>query len=303
MSVRVRVPASAANLGPGYDAFGLALGLHNEFEAELAPEWRVEVGGEGAGGLATGADNEVARAMARAFAEAGRPELRAEIECHNGIPVGRGLGSSAAAIVGGLVLADALAGGPLGRSRILELAVEIEGHADNVAAALYGGFTVTAPPPNVTCARIDPARGLAAVVVIGEQPLSTALARQVLPAEVPHADAAANAGAAALVALGIAFGEPDYLVAGLSDRIHESYRALLVPDFDAVKSALAAVAAAPAVLSGAGPTMLSLVQGDDDVHALDRARSIADAVRPALAEIGRGRVIALEVDRTGAVVL
>jgi homoserine kinase len=241
--------------------------------------------------------------MARAFAEAGRPELRAEIECHNGIPVGRGLGSSAAAIVGGLVLADALAGGPLGRSRILELAVEIEGHADNVAAALYGGFTVTAPPPNVTCARIDPARGLAAVVVIGEQPLSTALARQVLPAEVPHADAAANAGAAALVALGIAFGEPDYLVAGLSDRIHESYRALLVPDFDAVKSALAAVAAAPAILSGAGPTMLSLVQGDDDVHALDRARSIADAVRPALAEIGRGRVIALEVDRTGAVVL
>src|SRR5574340_402423 len=138
MAVRVTVPASSANLGPGYDSFGLALGLYNHFEGELADAWRVEVGGEGAGTLAPDSSNQVARAMARVFAEVGQPGLCAEVVCHNGIPLGRGLGSSAAAIVGGLVLGDALVGSRLGRRRLFELAAELEGHAANVAAALYG---------------------------------------------------------------------------------------------------------------------------------------------------------------------
>lgn len=300
--MRVRVPASSANLGPGYDSFGLALSLHNEFEATLAPAWRVSVTGEGATRLSPDADNQVARAMARVFAEAGRQEQAAVVSCRNGIPVGRGLGSSSSAIVGGLVLADALVDARLGSQRLLELAAEIEGHADNVAAALHGGFTVTSHGPSgLACARIDPAGGLAAVVVLGEAELPTAEARSALPAEVPHADAAANAGRAALVALGIALGEPHYLRSGLHDSIHEGYRAGLVPDLEAVRSLFSAVGTGPIVLSGAGPTMVALVQDSDDGRALRCASALADQVRPLLEGIGRSRVIALGIDRAGAV--
>lgn len=304
MTIRVAVPASAANLGPGYDSFGLALGLYNELEAELSDTWGVDVYGEGAGRLSSGEDNQVARAAARVFAEAGRPELKAEITCHNGIPVGRGLGSSAAAIVGGLVLADVLADAQLGRRRLLELAVEIEGHADNVAAALRGGFTITrGAADEALSARIDPAGGLAALVMMGEHELSTGTSRAVLPATVPHADAAANSGNAALVALGIALGVPAYLRAGLHDLVHEQYREPLVPDLGAVRELLEAVGAGPAVLSGSGPTMIAFVQDGSDERALTRAKRIVEQVRPALDALGRARVIAVPVDRRGARIL
>lgn len=301
--MRVRVPASSANLGPGYDSFGLALALHNEFEAALADEWLVEIGGEGAARLAAGPDNEVARAMARLFAETGREGQAAELVCHNGIPVGLGLGSSSAAIVGGLVLADALVDARLPGERLLELAAELEGHADNAAAALYGGFTVSsAHDGRLTCARIEPAGGLAVVAVLGETELPTSQSREALPAEVPHADAAANAGAAALLALGIALGEPAYTSAGLHDAIHERYRAGLVADLERVRSLVEAAGIGPAVLSGAGPTVLALVHGADDERALARARTHADELRPLLAGIGRSRVLALGIDRLGATV-
>lgn len=301
MTVRVAVPATTANLGPGYDCFGLALGLYNEIEAELSDEWAVEVRGEGAGRLSSGADNAVAAAAARVFAEAGRPELKADIVCRNGIPVGRGLGSSAAAIVGGLLAADALAETSLGRRRLLDLAIDLEGHADNVAAALRGGFTISsANAPERLSAQIDPAGGMAVLVVMGEQELPTEVSRSVLPSAVPHADAAHNAGNAALVALGIALGVTAYLHTGLHDALHEQYREPLVPDLVAVRGLLEAAGAGPAVLSGAGPTIIAIVQEREDERALARARSLAELVRPALAEIGRARVMALPIDRCGA---
>ena len=301
MAVRVTVPASSANLGPGYDSFGLALGLYNEFEAEQADAWRVEVGGEGAGRLSSDETNEVARAASRVFDEAGCPDLRAEIVCHNGIPVGRGLGSSSAAIIGGLLIGDALSGAHLPRRRLFEIAADIEGHADNVAAALHGGFVVTASGPSgPVCAHVDPAGGLAAIAVIGEQELPTAVARAALPGFVPHADAAANAGRAALVALGMSLGSAAYLEAGLHDAIHERYRTSLVPDLEAVRELLEAVGAGPAVLSGAGPTVLALVQDSTGERALERARHLAEVARTALGTMGRGRVLALPIDRSGA---
>jgi len=304
VGVRVRTPATSANLGPGYDSFGLALQLYNEFEASLADEWSVSVGGEGAGTLLASAKNQVAVAMARAFADAGRPELRAAVECHNGIPVGRGLGSSSAAIVGGLLLAFALMEMEPTAEHMLKLASAIEGHPDNVAAAIYGGFTVCAPGSDpVRAIRIDPAGGLAAVVALGESPLATSESRGALPASVPHADAAANGGRAALVALGIALGDPQALSAGLHDAIHEPYRRALVPDLEAVRAALVAAGAGAAVLSGAGPTEIALVQATDDARALEHARTLAASARPALAELGRGTVLALGIDRVGARVL
>jgi homoserine kinase len=299
--VRVRVPASSANLGPGYDSFGLALRLYNEFEASLADAWSVTVSGEGGGTLRSDAENQVARAMARAFAEAGQTGRSARVVCHNGVPVGRGLGSSAAAIVGGLMLGSALLGADLGSERLLELAVELEGHPDNVAAAVFGGFTVSlAEGSAVRAMRVEPASGLAAVIALGEEPLATSEARKALPASVPHAHAARNAARAAMVALGIALGDAESLHQGLVDAIHEPYRAALVPDLEEVRSVLADAGAGPAVLSGAGPTVVALVTGPDDDRALERARAIAEAARPALGEIGRGRVLAVGVDRDGA---
>ncbi|MHB8050434.1 MAG: homoserine kinase [Coriobacteriia bacterium] len=304
MSARAIVPASSANLGPGYDSFGLALGIHNEFEGEFADEWRVEVGGEGAGRLSSGEDNVVLRAMARVFAEAGEPGLRADVTCHNGIPVGRGLGSSSAAVVGGLVLANALLDSRFDRQRLLELASDIEGHPDNAGAAIYGGFVIaSAASPGVRCTHIDPGRGLAAIVVVGERELPTGDARRALPETVPHADAAANAASAALLAYGIAQGSASDIAAGMRDRIHERYRAHLVPDMAQVCSLLEGIGAGPAVLSGAGPSMLGLVSAGSDQAALDRARRLAEIARTALGEVGRGRVLALPVDRQGARVI
>ena len=300
MGVRIRVPASTANLGPGYDSFGLALGLHNEFEAELAGEWSIEIGGEGAAHLERGPENPVVRAMARVFTEAGCPELRAEVACHNGIPVGVGLGSSAAAIVGGLVLGDALSHAGLSRQRMLEIASEIEGHPDNVAAAIFGGFTVcSGSGGHLTCAQVDPAGGLAAVLVLGEHPLPTGDSRHALPPTIEHAAASGNAAHASLLALGIALGNEEWIARGMHDRIHEDYRAALVPDLAVIRSLFTATGVGPAVLSGAGPTMLALVSAPDDDLALDRARAATDLVRPLLAEVGRTRVLAVGIDRFG----
>ena len=300
--LRVRVPATSANLGPGYDAFGLALDLCNEIEARPAERWSVRVEGEGAGLLREDASNEVVLAIQRMFSEVQAYDLAADIVCRNLIPVGRGLGSSAAALVGGVVIGNRLTGERLSSWRLLELATELEGHPDNVAAALLGGFTVSVREAGaVRSVRIDPAGGVAAVVVVGDAPLATSTARSALPASVPHADAAANAGRAALVALGLATGDGETLRLGLHDLLHEQYRASLMVDFAAVRDALEQAGVGPAVLSGAGPTVLGLVLGESDADALARAGSAAVAVARSLGEDRYERVLALGIARTGTV--
>lgn len=305
-SVTVRVPATTANLGSGYDSFGLALGRHNTVTASLsAPgEWRVTARGEGAGSVAGGAANLVAKAMARLFAEAG-VDSGATIECLNTIPFGRGLGSSSAAIVAGLVCANELAGGPLDNEALFRIAAEIEGHPDNVAAALYGGFTVCwfeDGSPRV--ARIDPPGGIAAVVVVSDEPLSTKRARALLPHNVPHEDAAFDAGRAGLLAVGLATGRSDLIGPGMNDRLHEQYRAVAVTDLAAVREALLAAGADGAALSGAGPSIIGLVAGADDTEAETRAASVAERAADLLkGRSGRRAPEVLSLDRLGAVVL
>jgi homoserine kinase len=301
MRVAVRVPASSANLGPGYDAFGLALALHARFEAEAADAWTIIVRGEGAEVLSTTSDNAVVRAMHAVATSLDRVLAPCSLMCDNGIPLGRGLGSSAAAVVGGVLLADAFLEAKLPRSRVLELASAVEGHPDNVAAAIFGGFTVSYPgEEGPSCARIEPAAGLAVVVALGDQPLSTGLAREAIPRTVPHDRAAANAAHAALTALGIGLGDAALTRVGLVDRIHEPYRASLVPDLEEVRSALLAAGTDGAVLSGAGPTVVGLVHAENDEAALARAEEIAAVVSTGL--VARDRVVALAVDREGAVV-
>jgi len=298
----VLVPGTSANLGPGFDSFGLALDVFNRFEAELADEWSVRVEGEGAGALRTDADNCVAQAMARAFYEVDRPELRASIDCVNHIALGNGLGSSSAAIVGGLMLGARLAEVDLDQQRLLELAAEMEGHADNAAAALVGGFTVcwydgTRP----RFARFEPARGLAAVVVVATHELLTTTARQMLPEAVAHADAAFNVAHAGLLAASIATGRPELLGAALADRLHEPYRAPAVADLQAVHDILRNAGAAGVALSGAGPTVIGLVAADTDEIAHQLAEEVAERAADHVRALGTRRAPeALRVDRTGA---
>lgn len=302
MGAAVLVPATSANLGPGFDSFGLALDLHNRFEAELADAWRVDVRGEGEGRLAADGRNVVAKAMARAFEHAGRPELRARIDCLNRVPTGSGLGSSSAAIVGGLLLGEALLGVDFGEQERIRLAADIEGHPDNVAAALLGGFTVCwAEEGAARCARFEPARGLAAVVVPAVGSLATSVARAMLPEAVPHADAAFNVAHAGLLAAAIASGRPELLGSALRDRLHEPYRAPAVADLQDVHDILRAGGAAGVALSGAGPTVIGLVAGDTDESAHALAVKVAERCGERIAALGtRKPPQALRIDRAGA---
>jgi len=304
-SVTVRVPATSANLGSGFDSFGLALGVHNTVSAELSvsDEWHVQVLGEGENDEAVRRDNRVVEAMVRLFAEAGRPEQAAHVWCRNDVPIGRGLGSSSAAIVGGLVAANELIGRPFGRADLFRMAATLEGHPDNVAAALAGGFTMCWGNGEPEFAHIDPAAGLAAVCMVSAGPLSTKKARELLPAVVPHDDAAFNVGRAGLLTAGIALGRRDLIGPGMRDRLHEPYRLEAVPDLDAVCEVLIVAGADGAALSGSGPTVIGLVCGDDDADALSRAVRVAERSAELLGGTGHERrPLVVAVDRVGATV-
>ncbi|MDO8963924.1 MAG: homoserine kinase [Coriobacteriia bacterium] len=302
-SVTVRVPATSANLGSGYDSFGLALALHNTVSAELSlsGEWHVQVLGEGENDEAVRRDNRVVEAMVRLFAEAGRPDEAAHVFCRNDVPIGRGLGSSSAALVGGLVAANELMGAPFGPPDIFRMAAELEGHPDNVAAALSGGFTMCWRDRSFAFARIEPAAGLAAVCVVSDEPLSTSKARELLPAAVPHEDAAFNVGRAGLLTAGIALGRADLIGPGMRDRLHEPYRLAAVPDLDTVAEALVIAGADGAALSGSGPTVIGLVSAADDGAAVIRGIEVASRVAELLAHVpGRRTPFVVAVDRSGA---
>ncbi|GAA4248323.1 homoserine kinase [Dactylosporangium darangshiense] len=259
--VVVRVPATSANLGPGFDALGLALTLYDEVEARVtAGGVAVEVEGEGAGELPTDASHLVVRSMQRAFEALGERPAGLALRCRNRIPQARGLGSSSAAIVAGIVLARALVEDGAARmddAAALALAGEIEGHPDNVAPCLLGGFTIAWTEDGVAAAvRREPAEGIHPVVFVPEGRGLTEAARAALPKTVPHADAAFNAARAALLVHALA-GDPSRLFAATEDRLHQGYRAEGMPLTAGLVEQLRADGVA-AVVSGAGPSVLAL---------------------------------------------
>lgn len=240
--------------------------------------------------------------MAEVFAIVPGAPRAARLTCDNQIPSSQGLGSSAAAIVGGVMLADALCGARLGKDRLFEIATRIEGHPDNVAAAIYGGFTIAwADESGPSSARIEPAAGTAAVAVGSARPLSTRTARKALPTEVSHSDAAFNAGRAGLLAAGIALGRAELIGAGSHDRLHEPHRLSGVPDLAEVAAAIKEAGAQSATLSGSGPTVIGIVLGEDDDAAYRSAEIVADR----LANLPDGRLAprVLRIDRSGALVI
>ena len=295
--VHVEVPASSANLGPGFDALGLALALYNEIEVSESDAVTLAIQGEGADRLASNGRNVVVRGVRMAYEAAGRPFRGCALACVNRIPLARGLGSSAAAWVGGLVAGNALLGSPLDRAALLALAARAEGHPDNVAAALLGGLTVACGGPAGARAMSLPVPpGLRWLVLVPEVLSATADARAVLPASVPRADAVFNVQRVALLLASLQAGRLDLLPSALEDRLHEPYRARLFPWMAAVTEAARAAGALGCVLSGAGPSLLAVAGGDVEAAAVGRV--MEEALRRAGVN-GVARTLA--VDTRGAV--
>jgi homoserine kinase len=263
--VRVRVPASTANLGPGFDALGMALGLYNEVEVELTgTTLALEIRGEGAERLqALGERNLVARSVTGTLKRLGIPAGGIQIRMENRIPLSRGLGSSSAAALGGVAAALALAGASLKPEEILDLTLPFEGHPDNITPALLGGLTVsTLVEGKIRCVKLPLPNGLQAVAVIPKFHLSTAKARRALPRTVPRADAVFNVGRVALLLGALQAGRLDLLREAAQDRLHQPYRAPLVPGMAEVLAEGERAGALACFLSGAGPTLLALVTGE-----------------------------------------
>ncbi len=300
--VTVRVPATSANLGAGFDSFGLALTLHDTVSASVTSGGvDIHVAGQGSKSVATGERHLVIRAMRAAFDTIGAQPAGIGISCRNAVPHGFGLGSSAAAIVAGVLAARALAGedgfAALPDPAVLRLATELEGHLDNVAACLAGGLTIAwQSADGVAVVRLEPLAQLAPVVCIPDSPLATEVARQVLPAVIPHADAAANSARAALLVTALT-SRPDLLFAGTEDFLHQRYRADSMPATTALVERLRADGVA-AVVSGAGPSVLALLAHGAEVATVTSA--VADVTAGGDAS---WEVLPLRVDSDGAQVV
>lgn len=258
--VSVRVPATTANIGPAFDCLGIALSLYNQIEAEVISEGLIiEVTGRDSQYIERDQNNLVYKSMKKYFDKVGEYPSGLYIRQHNEIPVARGLGSSAASIVGGVTLANKLMGNSLSQNELLELAVEIEGHPDNVAPALLGGVVVS----NKGKAGIDTVQfpvneSLRFYAAIPDTALSTELARGVLPQMVSHRDAVFNVGNATLLVAALMAGELDKIEGCLQDRLHQPYRFTLMPSLDKIFLEAEKCNIKSLFLSGAGPTIILL---------------------------------------------
>jgi homoserine kinase len=301
--VVVEVPASSANLGAGYDCLGVALKLMNRVELEVRGwsrgEIELTVDGEGADELTDDRDNRFVQGLEAALVE-GRGALPDgvgwRIGMRNRIPLSRGLGSSAAATVAGVVAANVLMGGPLDLQAQLRIAAAIEGHPDNAAAALLGGFVVSAATPEgVEAIRFDIPRDLRVVLFIPELRLSTEAMRKALPKSVPLADAVANLGAVGVGVAGLAAGRTDLLARMTVDRLHEPYRAKVFPQLPQLIAAAREAGALGACLSGAGSTILAFVDSMNGISRIEGAFAAAAADTDL-----EGRILVVEPRNAGA---
>ena len=285
--LRIRVPATSANLGPGFDAFGLALPLLAEFDVRPARAWNVTVEGNGSD-VPAGEDNLFVVAASAAAAALGYDLSPQQVTQRTRIPTGRGLGSSAAAVVGGVVAANALAGEPLGKRALLRIATEVEGHADNVAAALYGAFTISLPSADgpIACRFAFPGIWRACLFVPSST-LATEKARAVLPREVTRADAVFNLAHAGAFVAALLRADGALLSLAMHDRLHEAARAKLVPGLDEIVAAARGAGAFGAALSGAGPSVIAFAPA----RLAPRVTAAMEEAAVVAGTPGRGRVV------------
>jgi len=282
--VRVKAPATTANMGPGYDCLGMALDVWNTIEVEVldSGEPVVEVTGEGAGELGTGRDNLVYRSMEFLFQDAGQEMPLVRIRCDNAIPLARGMGSSAAAIAGGLVAANAICSQDYTPNDLLEMAATIEGHPDNVAAAVLGGMQLVISDKTEEGSRlytvpINVPPELHAVVFVPQVRIATEDARAVLPEKVTVADAVHNMGRVGLLVASMATNHPEYLAIATQDLLHQPYRQPLFPAMKVIFKAALDAGALGVFLSGSGSTVLALTQGREMTVAYEMAEAARQA--------------------------
>jgi homoserine kinase len=290
-AVDIRVPASSANLGVGFDCLALALDLHLAVSVQVidGPESTLAVEGEGKARLALDESNRFVAGFQAGWGAGSPPPIA--ITMTNEIPLSRGLGSSAAATVAGLLAAGALSGADYDDDRLISMAAEVEGHPDNAAAALLGGFVLFTGGRAVM---FQPPAGLRAVVFVPERELATSDMRAVLPASVPMADAVANAGGVGALVAAFAGGDLSLLSAMSGDRLHEPYRAAVYPELPRMKAAAIDAGAVGAALSGAGSSILALAEAG-------RAQAVAIAFDETAERLGlAGTVRVLEPATRGA---
>lgn len=298
--VRVRVPASTANLGPGFDTLGMALSLYNEVELSDEGEGlQLQVEGEGKVELErAGERNLSVRAAQETLRDFGLQPSGLRVRQINRIPLGRGLGSSAAACLAGIAAAARLAGVHLSTDELLARALPFEGHPDNVTPAVMGGLTVSAVVGGrVVASQVPVPAYLKAVVVIPDLKLPTKRAREVLPGQIPFADAVFNLTRLALLLTGLATDRPELLAPGTEDRLHQPYRAALLPGMEAILEEGRQAGALATCLSGAGSSLLALVNAGGETIG----QRMSDRWRR---EFGMtNRTLLLDIDRHGLVYL
>ncbi|HZP25934.1 MAG TPA: homoserine kinase [Dehalococcoidia bacterium] len=285
----VQVPASSANLGPGFDCLGLAVSVYLRVSCEERPSGLVVKANEA--GIALDERNLVVRAIFAVFAAAGRTRPGLSVDIENGIPLSRGLGSSAAAISAGLVLGNELLGRPYDRGQLLRIGLPLEGHPDNLAPALFGGLQVSSVAEDGEVVRVGVAmpRPPDIALFIPDFLMSTSEARRVLPDSFSKADAVFNTGRSSLLVAALAAGDFGALRRAMEDRIHQPYRASIFPDLPRLISAALEAGAAGAALSGAGSTVVALCEADPS------------PVAEAMAALGvPGRATVTSVDVAGA---
>lgn len=305
MTVRVRVPATSANLGPGYDSIGLALQIYNELTLSKAagPQSTVEITGEGAQSLPRDGSHLSLKAADLLFEKASLKPPAWRLRQHNRVPPASGLGSSAAAIVGGLWAANAFLPRPFSREQLLELAVMLEGHPDNVAPALYGGAVICCREgERWHTMRLIPSAGLQLQLALPALTLSTGEARRVLPEQLSRSDAVFNLGRAAALTAALLTGEEGPLGWATEDRLHQPYRCPLIPGAEAALAAARRAGAGGAALSGAGPAVIALCF--EHGAGGTRAERVAAALQGAFLDAGVDcRIISTSIDRHGATLL
>jgi len=298
-TVKVCVPGTTANCGPGFDAVGMACTIYNELQLTLSEQSDlvIDVQGEGKDIIPNDERNIVWQAIEKVLRRTGKRFKGAHIQMNNQIPLARGLGSSAAAIVAGLIAANAATGNQLSNQDVFELATEFEGHPDNVAPAIFGGITLSAVRNGKPrCLRfVSPAK-LDMVVAIPEFSLSTKAARQVLPQTVPFQDVVFNISRTALLVGALCKGEFEHLRCALEDKIHQPYREQLIPGMQAVFQAAIDMGAFGAVISGAGPCLMAFTH--------EKSQRIGEAMTNAFkAHNIKSTYRVLNIDNTGAKIL
>ena len=296
-SITVTVPATTANLGPGFDCIGAALTLYNKFKFTPLAEGGliISVTGKEAEGVQTDENNLLYQAFVKFYQYIGQKPPSVKMEIDLGVPLARGLGSSATAIVGGLVGANQLADAPLSVLEVMKLAIAMEGHPDNVVPALLGGCRRAASSGDSWEICDVPWYGdIIPVVAIPDFELSTSEARQVLPPQVTRSDAIFNTAHLGLLLRGLQTGQEQWLRTALQDKLHQPYRQALIPGYDAVNAAALGAGAYGMVISGAGPTLLALV---NQLHS----QAVQEAMLSAWQSAGIMAVVrSLSLDNQGA---